>query len=299
MVCGITGFNLHILENVTYAKVRMEELIPDGYELIHGEYVRKITTLSSNDIENYVERDAVCFFSGIGYEIKRVPKAQTRTVDYEYDDLGIEITVLHDYLPRTHEMDVLLKRHIDTNLRICAYMYLKNERLVIEILNEEQIANNVSLLCLRQHISCYRAKILGKITDKWIQDQDKQHKGSIIVMDFRLAHFDSLSLKREIRGILDHSGSEFPTLEGILISVPKRLDSEMFESPDYVFVKNEHCVVQHKILERLNNFSLATTDTWNTFNHTFIRYSGLSTVQSPCMDCPDKAWMDLRGLPTF
>jgi hypothetical protein len=272
-----------------YVKAIMKEVIPDGYELIHGEYVRKITALSSNDIENYVERDAIRFFSGIGYEIKRVPKAKTRTVDYEYGDLGIEITVLHDYLPRTHEMDVLLKRHTDTNLRICAYMYLKNERLVIEILNEEQIAGNVSLLCLRQHKSCYKAKILGKITDKWIQDQDSQHKGSIIVIDFRLAHFDSLSLKREIRGILDRHGSEFPTLEGILISVPKHLDSEMFESPDYVFVNNERCVIQHKILKILNNFSLATTSTWNTFNHTFIRYSGLSSIQNPCMDCPDKA----------
>ena len=46
-----------------------------------------------------------------------MPKAQTRTVDYEYGDLGIEITVLHDddYLPRTREMDVLLNRYIDTN----------------------------------------------------------------------------------------------------------------------------------------------------------------------------------------
>jgi hypothetical protein len=204
-----------------------------------------------------------------------------------------------DFSKSKSRQDILLKRHIDTNLRICAYMYLRNERIAIEILNEEQIASNVSLLCLRQHISCYRAKIFGKITDKWIQDQDKQHKGTIIVIDFRLAHFDSLSLKREIKGILDRNGSEFPTLVGILISVPKRLDSEMFESPDYVFVKNEHCVVQHKILETLNNFSLATTITWNTFNHTFIRYSGLSNVQSPCLDCPDKAWMDLRGLPTF
>jgi len=277
----------------------MDELIPDGYELINGEYVRKITTLSSNDIENYVERDAVRFFSGIGYEIKRVPKAQTRTVDYEYDDLGIEITVLHDYLPRIREMDVLLKRHIDTNSRICAYMYLKNERLTIEILNEERISSNVSLLCLRQHISCYRSKILGKITNKWTQDQDKQHKGSIIVMDFRLAPFDSLSLKKEIKGILDRSGLGFPTLEGILISTPKRPDSEMFESPDYVFVKNEHSVVQHRMLETLNDYSLATTITWNTVNHIIIRYLGLSTVQNPCMECPDKTWMDLRGLPTL
>ena len=132
-----------------------------------------------------------------------------------------------------------------------------------------------------------------------MQDQDQQHKGSIIVIDFRLAHFDSLSIKREIRGILDRNGSEFPTLEGILISVPEHLDSEMLDSPDYVFVKNEHSVVEHKILETLNKFSLATTATWNTFNHTFVRYSGLTAIQSPCMDCPDKAWLDLRGLPTF
>lgn len=145
-----------------------------------------------------------------------MPKAQTRTVDYEYGDLGIEIIVLHDYLPRTPEMDVLLRKHKDTNLRICAHMYLKNGRLAIEILNEEPISSNISLLCLRQHISCYRAKIWGKIIDKCMQDQDKRHRGSIIVMDFRLAHFDSLSLKSEIMGILDGSGSEFPTLEGIL-----------------------------------------------------------------------------------
>jgi hypothetical protein len=43
-------------------------------------------TLSPNDIENHVERDAVRFFSGIGYEIKRVPKTQTRTVDYEHEN---------------------------------------------------------------------------------------------------------------------------------------------------------------------------------------------------------------------
>ena len=93
----------------------MKEFIPEGYELIDGEYVRKVTTLSSWEIENHVERDTVRFFKEIGYEIKRMPKAQTRTVDYDYGDLGIEITVLHDYLPRTREMDVLLNRYTDTN----------------------------------------------------------------------------------------------------------------------------------------------------------------------------------------
>ena len=62
MTIRITDFNLHILENVTYAKLVMKEFIPEGYELIDGEYVRKVTTLSSWEIENHVERDAVRFF---------------------------------------------------------------------------------------------------------------------------------------------------------------------------------------------------------------------------------------------
>lgn len=36
---------------------------------------------------------------------------------------------------------------------------------------------------------------------------------------------------------------DLPYLEGVLMSIPKHLNSEMFDSPDYVFVKNEHCAV--------------------------------------------------------
>ena len=37
--------------------------------------------------------------------------------------------------------------------------------------------------------------------------------------------------------ILDNSGTEFQFLEGVLICVPKRHDSEMFDSPEYVFAR--------------------------------------------------------------
>jgi hypothetical protein len=43
-----------------------------------------------------------------------------RTVDYEYERIGLEITVLQEYLPRNIEIDRLLKRDIETNSRpIC------------------------------------------------------------------------------------------------------------------------------------------------------------------------------------
>ena len=41
------------------------------------------------------------------------------------------------------------------------------------------------------------------------------HNIHILDMDLRLAHFDSLSLKREIETILANQGMEFPSLGGI------------------------------------------------------------------------------------
>ncbi|MGC1931392.1 MAG: hypothetical protein WA667_20665, partial [Candidatus Nitrosopolaris sp.] len=52
--------------------------------------------------------------------------------------------------------------------------------------------------------------LIRKIDDKYGQDQD--HNILIIVIDFRLARFDSLSLKKEIKLILDNRGMEYPSL---------------------------------------------------------------------------------------
>lgn len=225
----------------------------------------------------------------------------TRTVDYEYEDLGLEVTSIHEYLPRNNEMDQLLSRNVETNSRICAYMDLKDDRLKIKILDELQLDKNVSILCLRQHISCYRPKLISKIIDKYCQDE--KHNSHIIIMDFRLAHFDSLSVKREIKTILANKGMEFPSLSGILVSTPKQLDSDMLDNdPDYVFIHNTFCKSQqHDILKQLNNYSMATTSYWITTNPMIIKKpSHLRTlIASPCIDCPEKDEIEKRGFPTF
>jgi len=65
-------------------------LIPDGYELIGDEYVRMIPLLLEKEIEKHVEINIYSFFKKIGYDIKKIAAAATRTVDYEYGNLGIE-----------------------------------------------------------------------------------------------------------------------------------------------------------------------------------------------------------------
>lgn len=178
---------------------------------------------------------------GIGYHIRRVPRrGHIRRVDYEYGDVGVEVTSVRDYLPRS-EVDKLLARQ-QMNYRICAYMYLKDDKPKIEIINEQKLVCyyiNVSILCLQQHVSCSRAKIIDKIDDKY--SQNESHPILIIMMDFRLAHFDLLSLKGEIKSILASIGMDLPSLGGILVSTPKRLNSDLFSNEcDYVFVNNTY-----------------------------------------------------------
>ena len=126
--------------------------------------------MSPQDIEKHIESNIVPFFKKLGFNIKRIPRTQRRTADYECGELGIEVTSLRQYLPQNNiDIDKLLKRHLETNSRICAYMYLKDGKLRTEILDEQKLNNDVSILCLRQHISCYRQKLIGKINDKYEQ----------------------------------------------------------------------------------------------------------------------------------
>jgi hypothetical protein len=242
------------------------------------------------------ENDIVPFFKSLGIDIRRIPRAGIPTVDYEYKNVGLEVTVIHDYLPRHSEVEKLLNHHMKTNSEICAYMYMKGGQPKIEILSEKE-QEKPSILCLRQHISCYRSKLIGKINDKYSQDQE--HDLDIIVLDFRLAPFDSLSLKWEIRSILDVYGKEFYSLGGVLIASPKSMDSKMDEPPDYVFVNNTYCNKQHEILEKLKNFHLTTTSTWGTVLQIFVKNSGHTTIRNPCINCPEREELEARKLPTF
>jgi hypothetical protein len=54
--------------------------------------------------------------------------------------MGVEVTSVRDYLPKNDEVDNLLAR--DEQTRICAYMYLKDGKTKMQILNEKKLDNN-------------------------------------------------------------------------------------------------------------------------------------------------------------
>lgn len=94
-----------------FADIRSEEyfitpidatyvMILDDYEPIGDEDVRKVPVLLQRHWE--IHRDQYSFiFNKIDYKMKKVPGKETRTVDYENEDLGIEVTSIptHD-VPR-------------------------------------------------------------------------------------------------------------------------------------------------------------------------------------------------------
>src|SRR5436190_14137201 len=58
---------------------------------------------------------------------------------------------------------------------------------------------------------------------------------------------------------------EYPSLCGILISLPKEIDLEMLDKAGYVFVYNTYCKASHEIITKLNYFSENTTSVTDEF----------------------------------
>ena len=69
-----------------------DESIPEEYQLVNNEYVKTSHLLTSEQVENLAENDIVPFFKSLGMDIKRIPTSGTRTVDYEYEKVGLEVT---------------------------------------------------------------------------------------------------------------------------------------------------------------------------------------------------------------
>lgn len=253
--------------------------------------------MEAKEVEKYVETTIVDFFSKLGYNIKRIKEGQERSIDYKYEDIGFEITVIHEYLPRISELEDLLVQHYKTESKICAYMYRENGKVKVKKIQETPL-NNQSVLSLRQHISSYRPKLVNKLNDKYSQSEHSKYV--VIIMDFRLARFDSLSIKREVSSILKENGDNYSTLVGVLIMCPERKNSDLYDKSKHVFVTNTHCTMTSPLIESLKEYSITSTDEWCTVNHIFIKTERGKSIPMQYIQCPEtKQDLGKMGLPTF
>ena len=260
------------------------------------EYIKENDVLTSKQIEKHVEKSVPSFFQTLGIDVWKIKETNERTPDYSSNDLDIEVTAMHQYLPHNSDMDAIIKKHKENNLLICAYLYLENEKPRIKNILSKQLEEDLSILCLRQHISLYKNKIFKKIDNKYNQSSGKDQ---IIIMDFRLAPFDPLSLKKGIKEVLTEKCLEFSFFLGIIANIPKEIGSDILDEPYRFFVKNPYFKGNSKLEKLEKNYSNVNTNIWMTPQQIYVKVKPGKSYTIPCMECPDRDEIDKIGLPTI
>lgn len=217
--------------------------------------------LTGPDVEAKVESDVKNFLLSIGIKAKKIFKKSVRTPDYKYVDTVFEATTIHPYVPRISEIDNTIA-DLQANLGNCYHAYLysgSNKYAIFKIVFKEKCDPSCSILCLRQHVSVYRNKIINKIEDKSYQSED--YPAQVLVLDFRTAHFDPVSLSKEIYAILQDIGEQYPSLVGIVFGIPKEtIASDITQEPVYHYVSNPRSTfINSDILDKLNKISRPST----------------------------------------
>ena len=92
----------------------------EGYNLVTGDYIREKTLVEVKQFEKHL---LLIYFFSTGFTLNRVKEDSNRTMDYQYEDIGFEVTVIHPYLPKNNELHNLLSCHNQINSKMCAYMY--------------------------------------------------------------------------------------------------------------------------------------------------------------------------------
>ena len=261
-----------------------------------NEYVRTRDLLTAKQIEKHIENSAPIFFRKLGINAERIKETKERTPDYSSNRIDFEVTAIHQYLPKNTDIDNILKTHEESHSLICVYLYLEKGKPKLKIIHQKELGKDLSILCLRHHISLYESKIFNKIDDKYHQSSGKDQ---IIIMDFRLAHFDPLSLKRGITKVLKERCIDFSSLIGIIANIPKKIDSNMLEEANFFFVKNPYFKGNNDLISILDKYSMVQTDIWTTPQEMYVKVKSGMPFAPLCMDCPEKADIEKMGLPTI
>jgi hypothetical protein len=122
-------------------------------------------------------------------------------------------------------------------------------------------------------------------------------------LDFRTAHFDPVSLSKEISVTLQKIGEQYTSLIGIIFAIPKNgIKSNISHEPLYHFVSNPYSKsFNSETSNKLNSIDRpSTSDLIQMLIPLIIYKSGMGfSTSSPCINGPTMNQLHSMGLPVF
>ena len=261
----------------------------EGWDIKEDEIVKKVDWINQKEYEKKAENDIINeLFSLLKLKGTRVSRTNFKTSDFQVDNIDFEVTVVHTYIPRTSKIENALGE-MSKIFGKCHFLYMfldQDFQPDIRLMGTEDCDNNGSILCIRQDITLYYLKIINKINEKYLQNKSP---GQVIILDFRGAPFDSLTLKKGILLLLNKKGYDYTNLIGIVVALPKEINSGILNLPTYFFIENIHYKgpdneVRKRLLE---NTKVQTSVSIMPIAILITKKSSKPfSVQNPCINFP-------------
>lgn len=199
-----------------------------------------VDLITQKEAEKQIQNQVRGIFDSLQININRISETDFRTSDYSGPELDIEVTALHQYLPRIPDVEKAIRENKE-NMGQCTYAYLYmdgSKKPIFKKIKQTNFNENTSILIIKPHFPIYEKKIINKIDDKY--NQNTTNPNQVIVLDFRTAPFDNVTAKKGISNILLNYGQDYRQLIGIIAAVPKKVDSKVLDEPEYFFIQNTH-----------------------------------------------------------
>ena len=261
----------------------------EGWDIHQDEIVRRVNLVTQRESEKNIENDMFKFFSLLKLNGTKVSRTNSKVPDYQVNDVDFKVTAIHTYIPRTSKIEKALGE-MSKIFGKCHHIYMfldPDLQPDIRIVGTEDCDKNGSIICLRQDITLYYLKIINKINEKYLQNT--KSPSQVIMLDFRGAPFDSVTLKKGILSLLTKRGYDYTSLIGIVAVVPKNIDSGIFGPPAYFFVENIHYKgPDNKVKQRLLEITKVQTSVSIMPLAILItkKSSKPFSVQNPCINLP-------------
>jgi hypothetical protein len=215
--------------------------------------------ITSGEFELMCEHDPLNYLRSIGINATKVKREEYPTPDYQWNDVGIEVTAVHLYNPPRHQSDTEILANDPGNMYVIyAYSNENTTEPIWKTITKRRIDAPYSLIYTRQNVSVYRKKIINEIDKKYIQARD--YDKEVVVLDFRTAPFRHVTLRKEIQNILGIVGETHLNLTGIIIGT-KAHDTASIDKLRYSYVKNNRsCYTVKELPEESDLEESGSTD---------------------------------------